>query len=69
MKALGIILTIVGLIVSIIFAVQIAQSSETFNLLGIKIGVSSANWAPLIISGIVFIIGVILWAAARRTSK
>ncbi len=69
MKALGIILTIVGLIVSIIFAIQVSQNSETFNLLGIKIGVSSANWTPLIISGIVFIIGVILWIAARRTSR
>jgi len=64
MKALGIILTILGLIASIIFAVQVSQNSETFNFLGIQIGVSSANWTPLIVSGLVFVAGIIIWIAA-----
>ena len=69
MKAIGIILTLIGLVASVIFAIQVSQNSETFNFLGIKIGVSSANWTPLIISGIVLIIGLIVWISAGRSSK
>ncbi len=69
MKALGIILTIIGLIASIVFAFQVSQNSETFNFLGIQVGVSSANWSPLIISGLVFIAGIIIWIASGVSKK
>lgn len=59
-KTIGIILTIVGLIGTIIFGIQAAQDSETFSFLGLDIGVSSANWTPVIISVAVLIIGIIL---------
>lgn len=64
MKALGIILTILGIIGCIIFGIQAAGDSESFSLLGMDIAVSSANWTPLIISAVVLIIGVIL--ASRK---
>ena len=69
MKVLGIVLTIIGLIASLFFAFQVAQNSETFNLLGIQIGVSSADWSPLIISGGVFVVGLIIWIASRITKS
>ncbi len=59
-KTFGIILTIVGLIGTIIFGIQAAQDSETFSFLGLDIGISSANWTPVIISVAVLIIGIIL---------
>lgn len=59
-KTIGIILTIVGLIGTIIFGIQAAQDSETFSFLGLDIGISSANWTPVIISVAVLIIGIIL---------
>ena len=67
MKALGVIFTVLGLIATVIFAVQVSQNSETLSFLGIKIGVSSANWTPLIISAIVLIVGIVLWTSARKS--
>lgn len=59
-KTIGIILTLVGLVGTIMFGIQAAQDSETFSFLGIDIGVSSANWTPVIISVILLIVGVIV---------
>jgi|21_taG_2_1085346.scaffolds.fasta_scaffold08339_3 hypothetical protein len=60
MKAAGIILLVIGLIGTIIFGYQAIQDSESFNLLGIDITVSKADWAPLIISGSVLLLGLII---------
>ncbi len=69
MKVAGIILTFLGLILSAVFAVQVSQNTESYSFLGIKIGVTSANWTPLIISGLVLIVGVILWIVAGNRSR
>ena len=57
---------IVGLIGLIVFGYQAMQESESFSLLGMDIAVSSANWTPVIFSGILAVIGLILTLAARR---
>ncbi|HLU95000.1 MAG TPA: hypothetical protein VKZ54_12775 [Membranihabitans sp.] len=59
-KTIGIIITLVGLVGTIIFGLQAIQDSETFSFLGIDIGVSTANWTPVIISVILLIVGVIV---------
>lgn len=59
-KTIGIVLAIVGLVGTIIFGLQAIQDSETFSFLGIDIGVSTANWTPVIISVIILIVGVIV---------
>lgn len=59
-KTIGIILTLVGLVGTIIFGLQAIQDSETFSFLGLDIGVSTANWTPVIISVIILIVGVIV---------
>ncbi|MBY5958838.1 hypothetical protein KUV50_11870 [Membranicola marinus] len=59
-NTIGIILTVIGLLGTIIFGIQAAQDSETFSFLGLDIGVSSANWTPVIISVILLIVGVIV---------
>ncbi len=66
MRIVGIILLIVGLIGLIVFGYQAMQESESFSLLGMDIAVSSANWTPVIFSGILAVIGLILTLAARR---
>lgn len=66
-KTIGIILTIVGLIGTIITGVQAAEQSESFSLLGLDIGVSSANWTPLIISAAILIIGLVITFSGRKT--
>lgn len=60
MKAAGIILFVIGLIGTIVFGYQAAQDSESFNLLGVDVAVSKADWTPLIISGAVLLLGLII---------
>jgi hypothetical protein len=60
MKAAGIILLVTGLIGTIIFGFKAVQNSESFNLLGVDVAVSKADWTPLIISGAVLLIGLII---------
>lgn len=51
---------VLGLIGGIIFGIQAASDSEAFNFLGLEVVVSSANWTPVIISGVVALIGAII---------
>jgi len=60
MKTTGIVLLIVGIVGTLIFGIQAMQDTETFSFLGIDIGVSSANWTPVIISAVVLIIGLVM---------
>jgi len=66
MKIAGIILLILGLIGLIVFGVQAINNSETFSFLGLDIGVSSANWTPVILSALVTIVGVVLMASRKK---
>jgi hypothetical protein len=66
MKALGIILLILGLIGTIVFGVQAMNDSESFSLFGLDIAVSSANWTPVIVSGVITIIGIVIVAMKPR---
>lgn len=60
MKVFGAILTIVGIIGVVVFGVQAANNSETFSLLGLDVAVSQANWTPVIVSGVVTVIGIFI---------
>ena len=65
MRTLGIILTVIGVIGTLITGIQALQDSESFSLFGMDIAVSSANWTPLIISVIVLIIGIVLMRSKK----
>ena len=67
MRTAGIILVIIGAIGTLITGIQAIQDSETFSLFGLDIGVSSANWTPLIISVAILIIGVVMMRSGKRT--
>ena len=60
MKAAGIILLVIGLIGTIVFGYQAAQDSESFSLFGMDVAVSKADWTPLIISGAILVLGLII---------
>lgn len=60
MKAAGIILLVIGLIGTIVFGLQAVQDSESFSLFGVDVAVSKADWTPLIISGAVLLLGLII---------
>jgi TRAP-type C4-dicarboxylate transport system permease small subunit len=66
MKTVGIILLILGIIGAIVFGYQAMQDSESFNFLGLDIAVSKADWTPLIISGVVLVIGAVLTFRGKK---
>ncbi|NJN26351.1 MAG: hypothetical protein HC819_10410 [Cyclobacteriaceae bacterium] len=66
MKIFGIILLVLGLIGAVIFGIQAINDSESFNLLGLDIAVSKANWTPLIISAAVAIVGFFVMKADKN---
>ncbi|WPP49890.1 hypothetical protein [Catalinimonas niigatensis] len=65
-KGIGIILTLLGLIATIITGMQVADDSDSFSIFGADVVVSQANYTPLIISVAVLVIGVILWTSSRK---
>ncbi len=66
MKIAGIILLILGIIGVVIFGIQVMNDSESFNFLGLDIAVSKANWTPLIVSGVIAIVGGILTGMGKK---
>lgn len=58
---------VVGLAGLIIFGAQAISDSESFNVLGIDVAVSSANWTPVIISASLSVIGLVLAASTQRS--
>lgn len=65
MKTVGIILAIIGGLGLIIFGLQAMEDSESFSLLGVDIAVSTANWTPVIVSGVVLVIGLVMSARKK----
>lgn len=65
-RTIGIILVIIGAIGTLITGMQAMQDSETFSIFGLDIGVSSANWTPLIISVVILIIGVVMMRSGKN---
>ena len=66
MRTAGIVLLIIGIAGTLVFGIQALQDTETFSFLGIDIGVSGANWTPVIVSAIVLIIGFVLMSLSKR---
>ena len=59
--------SILGIVGILIFGIQAIQDTETFSFLGIDIGVSTANWTPVIVSAVVFVIGIVLMSYGKRS--
>jgi hypothetical protein len=64
-KTIGAILTVGGVISLIITTINFINESESFNFLGLQVTVSEGNFMPMIISGIVLVVGLILLASSR----
>ncbi|MGB3465604.1 MAG: hypothetical protein WBA74_10050 [Cyclobacteriaceae bacterium] len=61
MKKAGLVVLILGIAGLIYFGIQAVNNSESFSVLGADVTVSSANYTPLIISGVVTIVGLVLY--------
>lgn len=66
MRIAGIVLLIIGIIGTIVFGIKALDQSESFEVLGADVAVSTGNWAPVIISGVVLIIGIILISVGKK---
>ncbi len=69
MRTIGIILTIIGLIAFVLFGYHALQESESINVFGATIAVSSANWTPVILSGLILVVGIIMITSARKGQR
>lgn len=65
-KVVGIILTVIGAIASVITGVQVMDDSDSFSFLGFDVVVSQADYTPFIISLALLIIGIVLWSGSRK---
>ncbi|MBA3986006.1 MAG: hypothetical protein H0X63_05410 [Flavobacteriales bacterium] len=66
MKTIGIILSLLGAVGTIIFGLQAMQDSESFSVLGMDIAVSTANWTPVIISVIILVVGLVMTMRGKK---
>jgi uncharacterized membrane protein len=66
MKIVGTIILVIGVIGTVMFGIQAIQDSESFSFLGLDIGVSSADWTPLIVSVIVLLVGALLYSKGKK---
>ncbi len=68
MRALGIVLAVVGGIALIITVINYANQTSSFNFLGSHVTVSQGNLIPVIVAGVIFLIGIIFAASSRRSN-
>lgn len=62
---MGIVLLVVGLLGLAYFGYQAWQDSESFNVLGVDVAVSKADWMPVIVSALVAVLGYVLSRVKR----
>jgi hypothetical protein len=67
MRTVGIVLMVIGIAGTLIFGIQAFQDTETFSFLGLDIGVSSANWTPVIISAVILVAGLVLMSMNKKS--
>ena len=65
-RRVGIILSIFGLIGTVIAGIKAIQDSDSFSIFGLDIAVSSANWTPLIMSVAVLIVGLAMMLSPKQ---
>lgn len=66
MRIVGSVLLILGIIGLVVFGIQAFNDSESFNILGAEVAVSTANWTPVIVSAVVLVIGFFLTMSKKR---
>jgi uncharacterized integral membrane protein len=69
MKTTGIVLLIIGVLGVLgvlVLGIQNIQQTETFSYFGINIGFSQANWIPIVVFTLIFVIGIVLLRIKKR---
>lgn len=66
MKTLGIIIVLLGIVGTIVFGIQAMNRSQSLNIFGNEIVISSISWLPITVSIILLIGGILLLAFAQK---
>ena len=66
MKKIGLVLLIIGIIGLIFFGIEASQDSESFSVVGVDVAVSKADWIPVIVSGVVTVVGAVLMIFSKK---
>ncbi|MGA9292521.1 MAG: hypothetical protein WBV81_08005 [Ignavibacteriaceae bacterium] len=66
MKIIGYILTVLGAAGLIISVINYSNQTDKFNLFGLNITVSQGSIMPIIITGIVLILGIIITISSKN---
>lgn len=59
-KTIGYILAVGGLIGIIYFTIEYMQDSESFEILGADVAVSTGDWVPILVSALVMVVGILM---------
>jgi len=65
-KSIGIILTLIGLVATVITGMNALDQSESFSILGADVVISQADYTSVIISAVVLVIGLVLWVSSKK---
>lgn len=60
MKHLGTVMALVGLVGIAYYGYEYYQDSETFSVLGVDVAASTGDYVPILISGLIFLGGLVL---------
>ena len=66
MKITGLILSILGAVGLIIAIINYANQTDKFNFLGLNITVSQGSIVPIIVTGIILLLGIIITMSKRN---
>jgi hypothetical protein len=66
MKTAGIVLFVLGVVGVVYYGILALQNSESFTFLGIDVAVSDANWTPVLVSGIVTVVGLFIMLVRKK---
>ena len=69
LKTAGIVLMILGIIGTLVYGARALENSESLNILGLQIAVSSADWTPVIVSGLILLAGIVVTALFSRSRR
>ena len=66
MKLFGLILLLAGLVALAVTGIDYINESKSFSLLGVDVMVSKGEIIPVVVSGLVFLAGLILFLGSKK---
>lgn len=68
-RLLGVLFFVAGVVATFIYGMDAYQSTESVKLFGTKITLSQADWNPVIISGGVLLVGLVLLLSGESKGR